>query len=66
MFPRRHFLRFTSAGAALAALRPFRVSAAPQAERPVPPSVAALTSMGTRPGRSRPTSGAPASRRRSG
>ncbi len=45
MFSRRAFLRFSSAGAALAVFRPVRASAAPQAERPAPPSIAALTSM---------------------
>ncbi len=48
MFSRRSFLRFSSAGAALAALRPFRAAAAPQADRPVPPSIATLTSMADR------------------
>jgi len=47
MFSRRTFLRFSSAGAALGALRPFAAAAAPQG-RPTPPSIARLTSMADR------------------
>lgn len=47
MFPRRTFLRLSSAGAALGALRPFAAAASPQ-ERQAPPSIARLTSMADR------------------
>jgi len=47
MFPRRTFLRLSSAGAALGALGPVAAVAAPQG-RPTPPSIARLTSMADR------------------
>jgi len=48
MFSRRTFLRLASAGSALGALRPFAASAAPQTRRPMPESIASLTSMADR------------------
>ena len=50
MLSRRTFLRLSSAGAALGALRPLAAAAAPQG-RPMPPSIAGLSSMA---GRARP------------